>query len=64
MKSFIQILREADRRKLVDDAEDALAQIRAAIEANGGSGEQQAFQAVVEQVKSATGQPVFYGAAG
>ena len=39
MKSFIQIIREADRKKLVDDAEDALEQIRAAIDAHGGSGE-------------------------
>ncbi|WP_287380909.1 hypothetical protein [Mesorhizobium sp.] len=39
MKSLIQIIREADRKKLVDDAEDALAEIRNAIDQHGGSGE-------------------------
>lgn len=38
-KSVIQILREADRKKLLDDAQDALDQIRAAIETHGGSGD-------------------------
>jgi hypothetical protein len=38
LKSLIQIIREADRKKLADDAEDALAQIRAAIDAHGGTG--------------------------
>lgn len=39
MKSIIQILREADRKKLVDDAESALEEIRSAIDQHGGSGE-------------------------
>ena len=39
MKSILQILREADRKKLVDDAEGALEEIRAAIDQHGGSGE-------------------------
>lgn len=39
MKSLIQIIREADRKKLVDDAQDALDKIRAAIDEHGGSGE-------------------------
>lgn len=39
MKSLIQIIREADRKKLVDDAQEALDDIRAAIEAHGGTGE-------------------------
>jgi len=38
-KSLIQIIREADRKKLVDDAEDALEQIRAAIDQYGGTGD-------------------------
>jgi len=39
VKSVIQIIREADRKKLVDDAESALEEIRAAINAHGGSGD-------------------------
>ncbi len=39
MKSIILIIREADRGKLADDVQDALDQIRTAIDSHGGTGE-------------------------
>ena len=38
MKSFMQLIRETDRGRLLDDSEEALESIIAAINENGGSG--------------------------